>query len=78
MLFIVTATVKKTERGIESETETTYPVTHAVEADCEHGAGAILYDHYEKLSQTEPYGERYQVSDVQGFPPLSLATLRAT
>lgn len=76
MLFIVTATVKKTERGIESETETIYPVTHAVTAGCEHEAAGILCDHYEKLSQTEPYGDRYLVSDVQGFPPLSLAILR--
>lgn len=76
MLFIATATVTHITRGIEADSESTYPVTHLVEAPCEHSAAGMLYDHYEKESQSEsPYGDRYQVADCKAFPPIGLATL---
>lgn len=76
MLFIATATITHTTRGVEVDTESTYPVTHLVEAPCEHSAAGMLYDHYEQLSQSEsPYGDYYRVADGKAFPPLGLSTL---
>ena len=76
MLFIVTATVKITERGIESDTSTTHPVIHPVDAEDDTQALNILHRHYEKKSDTSgPYGTRFAVSDAQAHAHLSLASL---
>jgi hypothetical protein len=76
MLFIVTATVTITERGIESDSSTTRQVIHVVDATDDAQALDILHRHYEQQSDTSgPYGTRFAVSDAHAHPPLSLASL---
>jgi hypothetical protein len=78
MLFIVTATVRHVQRGIEKDEETVESVSHIVDADSGNGAESILIDFYEQKSDRAPYGQRYSVSDTRFFQPLSRADIRTS
>lgn len=76
MLFIVTATIARLDRGFESDHATTRPVIHAVEAKDAEEATSILQQHYERRNEPDsPYSTRYSVSDANAFEPLSMASL---
>lgn len=75
MLIITTADIEHTSRGLESDRVKTRQVIHAVEAKDTDDACRIVRTFYEQKSDSDPYGERYRVLDVEAFEQLSEASL---